>query len=463
MLIQVNLIAAAIMFLFMLYAAYVFAIEGEIRAMLISVCVSIIIPVPFLLPFMWDVSSEYLICLDGVIVFVGLLFLYNPKQKKHTPERPVKQMDERIAMFSRNNMSEGSSLFNKYYEKHPEHIESDRKFRAKPGLLDSKSVFFHDYGFMAGDASFETIEALFPLIKGKPAANKKAKSPTENTTFILNWAKKLGALDAGITEMKDYHFYSHKGRGERYGKKIDNSHNYGIAFTVEMSEEFTRSAPYSPIIMESAQQYLNAAVIATQLASFIRACGYEATAQIDGNYEVVCPLVAKDAGLGEIGRMGLLMTPMEGPRVRIAVVTTNMPLDVSKAFDDFSMISFCSLCKKCAYSCPSKSISFDNRTKIDGVKRWQINQESCFTYWCTVGTDCGRCMQVCPYSHPNNLLHNLIRFGIKNSLMFRVLAVHLDDLFYGKRPKPKALPKWFPKMNKKRNSLEYSEKEFLKE
>ncbi|MFQ6103859.1 MAG: hypothetical protein ACE5OP_06150 [Candidatus Glassbacteria bacterium] len=52
----------------------------------------------------------------------------------------------------------------------------------------------------------------------------------------------------------------------------------------------------------------------------IRNLGYPARTHIDGNYRVVCPLVARDAGIGEIGRMGLLMTPRLGPRVRIAVV-----------------------------------------------------------------------------------------------------------------------------------------------
>ncbi len=77
--------------------------------------------------------------------------------------------------------------------------------------------------------------------------------------------------------------------------------------------------------MESAHQYVEAARTAIQLAAFIRNLGYDARAHIDGNYQVIAPLVARDAGLGEIGRMSLLITPKHGPRVRLAVVTTNMP------------------------------------------------------------------------------------------------------------------------------------------
>lgn len=203
-----------------------------------------------------------------------------------------------------------------------------------------------------------------------------------------------------------------------------------------------KTAPKGPVIMESTQQYLSSGVIALQIAYFIRKLGYSAKAHIDGNYELICPLVARDAALGEIGRMGLLMTPKLGPRVRIAVVTTEMPLLIDKRKDYSSVIDFCEICKKCADVCPSQSIPHDSRTKIDGVLRWQINSESCFTYWCTTGTDCGKCMIACPYSHPNNFMHNVVRWGIANSYIFRRFALLMDDLFYGRKPKSANLPGW---------------------
>jgi hypothetical protein len=49
---------------------------------------------------------------------------------------------------------------------------------------------------------------------------------------------------------------------------------------------------------------------------------------------------------------------------------------------------------------------------------------------------------VCPYSHPDNLLHNLVRVGVRNSSLFRRLAIRLDDVFYGKRPPSADPPEW---------------------
>jgi reductive dehalogenase len=210
-----------------------------------------------------------------------------------------------------------------------------------------------------------------------------------------------------------------------------------------MNHYFVGAAPKGPIIMESSQQYLHAGSIAVQIAEFIRRLGFEARAHIDANYQVICPVVAQDAGLGVIGRMGLLMTPKLGPRVRIGVVTTDMELLVTKTKPDSSTIKFCEICKKCAQNCPSQAIPFHSNPKQKKqIERWLINHEACFIYWNVAGTDCGRCISVCPFSHPDNLIHNLIRWFIKQNEFNRRLALFMDNFFYGKKPNPKKLISW---------------------
>ncbi len=154
------------------------------------------------------------------------------------------------------------------------------------------------------------------------------------TEFVKSLTRYFGALDIGITELKPEHVYSHIGRGPgEWGAPLEVEHKYAIAFTVEMDYEIMGTAPEAPVVMESARQYVEAGRVAVQLAQTIRSWGYPARAHMDGNYRVICPLVARDAGLGEIGRMGLLMTPRLGPRVRIAVVTTDLEMvpDVDQA------------------------------------------------------------------------------------------------------------------------------------
>ena len=429
----------------MVYVAYISFKEREKRAGFISILLSFILSLPFasvsLIEFPFREIFAFVLLVITILVLL-ILFLPINIYKDKTYYVPNKQLDERDIMFSRDELEKGTERFNNYYENKPRFKELDDKFRKKPGLLSEHSLYYEPISFSAAKANFEVLDFFKQGVEGESDKHRIDVNPTKISNFIKKWAKRNGAVSVGVTELKPYHLYTHKGRGDLYGKKINNNHPYAIAFTVEMSEDLMRCAPKGSVIMESSQQYLNAGVIAVQMASFIRQMGYSARAHIDGNYELICPLVARDAGLGEIGRMGLLITPKLGSRVRIAVISTDMPLVVDERKPDNSVIDFCTICKKCANVCPSRSIPFDDRKLIDGVLRWQISQETCFTYWCSVGTDCGKCMSSCPYSHPNNLMHNFIRWGISNSMIFRRFALKMDDLFYGRVPKVAEMPKW---------------------
>jgi ferredoxin len=201
-------------------------------------------------------------------------------------------------------------------------------------------------------------------------------------------------------------------------------------------------APRAPVVMESAQQYLASGTVAVQLALMIRRLGWRARAHIDGNYQLCCPLVARDAGLGEIGRMGLLMTPDLGPRVRLAVVTCDLPLVADARRPDPSVADFCRLCEKCAEVCPGGAIPGGEAGPVDGVERWRIDQAACFAVWCDTGVDCARCVQCCPYSHPDTWLHRPVRWLIRRSRAARWLALRADDALYGRRPPSRPVTGW---------------------
>jgi reductive dehalogenase len=442
---EALLIIAIAVFIAMLWAAYVSFKEKEQRAAKLFLATSFVLPLFIVLPWLIDNSwLNYFVNSSIIIIAIAGLFFLLPigKKKSWKQPKPVKRIDERDTMFSRNELIPGTKDYKNYYSKKPEKEKSDNLFKSKPGLLAKGATQYNPFHFASADASFDTVAEFKQAVDG-PVASEQIKTDSEEITqYLKSWAKKLGAVDVGITELEDYHLYSVGGRAERRNRPIEKKHDFALAFTVEMDREMMMTAPASTVIMESAQQYLEAGRIAMQLASFIRKLGYEACAHIDGNYEVICPLVARDAGLGELGRIGLLMTKKLGPRVRIGVVTTNLPLVLDKPLNDYSFIDFCIQCKKCADVCPSKAISFEDIQEIDGIKRWQINQELCFNYWSVIGTDCGKCVAACPFSHPDNALHNIIRAGIRQSAPFRKVALKLDDMIYGRKPKQDKKPEW---------------------
>jgi len=380
-----------------------------------------------------------LVAIAGIILY---LFLKRPINRATAVSTPQRDVDEADTIFARMKLTPNSPAWSNYYKNHPYEAEQDSKARQLPGLLSEKSLYYNPLTFSSANANFQIIEYLHGAIKHPVSIDKKEVNADRLTQYLKNWALHLGVHSVGVAELKDYHWYTKRGRGEHIGKPVNTTHKFAIAITVEMDSHNIQSAPSSSMVVESSQQYLRSANIALLLSLFLKNLGYDSRAHIDGDYELICPLVARDAGLGEIGRMGLLMTPKLGPRVRVAVVTTSAPLLVDTPSNDPTMIEFCRFCKKCAECCPGKAIPTGDMRDIKGVKRWQINSESCYQYWCISGTDCGRCISVCPFSHPDNILHNTIRHIIRRSRIVARFAYIADDWLYGRKPKPKKMLGW---------------------
>lgn len=403
-----------------------------------------------------------LILIIIIMAIALILFLPIKGARSYRYKHPIKRFHEADTVLSRRLLVPDTEAYNEYYSLYPERKRADDKSRQSPGLLSSDSKYYHPATFAASNANFQIIDLLAALTHGPSRTNQGTPNqgtpdrgtqnqqnqgsenlnPKKTTRFISEWMKSTGAHSVGFAPLKEHHLYSHKGRGPRAGEPIPKIHQNAIAITVEMDHDMIQAAPLGSSVMESSEQYLRSGVLALKLATFIREMGYEATAHIDGNYELICPLVAVDAGLGVIGRMGLLMTPDLGPRVRISVVSTNMPIVISPCKPDRTTLHFCDLCKKCAENCPVAAIPLGRQKEIDGISRWQINSEKCYHFWTTSGTDCGRCMMVCPYSHRDDWFHRFIRWGIKNNLVFRHLAVKLDNVFYGRKPAVGSIPEW---------------------
>lgn len=411
-------------------------VEGERRAMAISFTLAILGSASLFLALLFPSTVRWtlLIALASIGIVAVVLFLIPMGRVKPEDDVPKIRFDERDIVFSRSRLKPGSPEYKAYYNMRPENEALDNKFRKLPGLLSPNAQKAEPAFFASAKACFDLREALREEVDGAVSPTQIQNTPERNTSYIKAFTHHLGAISVGITELKPYHIYSHIGRGAgEYGAPITLNHQYAIAFTVEMDHSVMQQAPEAPVVLESARQYVEAAKIGITLGYFIRLQGYPARAHIDGNYRIIAPLVARDAGLGEIGRIGLLMTPELGPRVRLGVVTTDLPLVLDKRMDGTSMLDFCTFCRKCAENCPSQSISHDNRREIDGALRWRINADTCFRYWNTIGTDCGICMAVCPFSHPNNWAHNAVRWAICRSGLARRAALWMDDLFYGRK------------------------------
>ncbi len=378
-------------------------------------------------------------------------------------------MDERDIMFARNRiLKPGTEQFERYYAMHPEHKEYDDRRRArggplgKPGSIDG--AYRPNVSMLV--SSFELPNMVGRGVRVNPGlavshstytSKDKAPQPAEidpakAALIVKGWAKHLGADLVGVCKIDPRWAYSHKGEihfgeWEEWGREIPEPLPYAVVVATEMKREMVMTAPHTPAVVESGYNYSKGAYITTILANWFGNMGYRAVAEHNRHYDLLLVPLAVDAGLGELGRQGYLIADKFGPRVRLFAVQTDMPLVPDKPVD-LGAEKFCETCVKCAQSCPSKSIPPGRRQEADrGIKRWKVDEESCFDYWGKIGTDCCVCMAICPFSRPYRSIHRLVKYVLKRSQLARVLFPHIDNVLYGRLWKSRKAPDWiaYPK------------------
>jgi len=281
-------------------------------------------------------------------------------------------------------------------------------------------------------------------IRLPPDLKINASDPAEVSRKIKRAARFFGASLAGICELDRRWVYSHVTNdltAEHTPPEIPEEYRYAIAMAIEMDYPLIQTSPTGGAAAATGLGYSKMAFVAGMLAQFIRGLGYKAVPC--GNDTALSIPIAIEAGLGELGRNGLLITEKFGPRVRLCKVFTDLPL-VPDEPHFFGVEEFCRKCMKCAEDCPSRAISFGekttdalNRSNNPGVLKWPVNAEQCYKYWIANRLDCANCIRVCNFNKKEGWLHDLVRVFIKNAPWLNPLFVWLDDfLGYGKQLDP---------------------------
>jgi reductive dehalogenase len=275
-----------------------------------------------------------------------------------------------------------------------------------------------------------------------PEGAKADTSDLEKTTRMIKKAAKwFGADLVGICKLDRRWLYaSTPTDGSPAPQEIRDEFQYAVVMAYEMDYDLLRYANTYIAWSGTWMGYSRMAITNAYLAAFIRGLGFNA---IEAGNDIALSIpMAMQAGLGEIGRNGILITPRFGPRIRLSKVITDLPLLVDTPID-FGVTEFCMVCKKCAQTCPSRSIMSGDRTternnpsNNSGELKWPINAETCRMYWSRLGTSCMNCIATCPYNKPYTWPHRSVRWFTDHARWADSLYVKGDDLFgYGKPKK----------------------------
>ncbi len=206
------------------------------------------------------------------------------------------------------------------------------------------------------------------------------------TNLVKKIAKWFGADLVGIGPLNRTWVYSHwgdhsikLGLGGKVGDPLElpEYFTHVIVVGIEMDYQHLRRSP----AVESATDiaYSKMGFIAPSVARFIQELGYHAMPS--GNDTALSIPMAVDAGLGELGRNGILITEKYGPRVRLCKVFTDLPLVHDKPVD-LGVQAFCEICEKCAKSCPGQALKHGERTAEHNnisnnvnLLKWPVNAE----------------------------------------------------------------------------------------
>lgn len=213
------------------------------------------------------------------------------------------------------------------------------------GMLAAFKTRKHIIHRMVG-CLYEAQKSATSIKKNSVCAKKTMTD--EDLAALKDYVKTLGVSDIGFTKVDQRHIF----KGERilYGN--------AIVITMEMKKDEIKTAPSKEAVGEIFRTYYELGVTVNKISDFLWKRGYHAMAgpAIGGAVSYV-PL-AQDAGLGVIGKHGLLISDKTyGPSLRLAAVYTDIKnLPFAKENPHMWVREFCNKCNKCVRSCPAGAI-----------------------------------------------------------------------------------------------------------
>jgi epoxyqueuosine reductase QueG len=244
--------------------------------------------------------------------------------------------------------------------------------------------------------------------------NPKSKTSTE---FLEKLRKYALILDIGKFEFVKL---PHDLIFQKFGVFYDNA----IILTMEMSKDKIDKAPSQATLNMVFGTYDDLGKAANKIARFLREHGYAAQADHPIGGLVLFPPLAQKAGIGWVGKHGILITPEFGPRLRLAAVYTNIEnLPFAGSNIHAWIENYCNICRICVKQCPPKAIRDESITHETG-RITHIYQKVCFEYFAQY-YGCSVCIKVCPFSESTDAYDRLRAIvdetGIDNEKYARTL------------------------------------------
>lgn len=220
------------------------------------------------------------------------------------------------------------------------------------------------------------------------ASRVEAGDPQAMAQLIKAEARKLGAELVGITLVT----------GDAVYEGYDVPYRYAISIGLSMNRKEMVHAPQPRAAVEVMRAYRDIGRIVVELSDKIRAMGWPARAYGNPNSTDILHIpLAINAGLGQLGKHGSMISKEFGSNFRLAAVLTDLPMAVDAPLD-IGVDDMCAVCQRCVVDCPPLALS-NEKQMVRGEEKWYVNFDKCIMYF-TKTYGCAICIEVCPWSEP---------------------------------------------------------------
>lgn len=234
-------------------------------------------------------------------------------------------------------------------------------------------------------------KTIFKMDLGQKYFHQKTSNNRQEDLSLLKkqikeYARSIGYI-CGFTKI-DRRFIANA-RDDKF------PYDTAIVLGMEMDKDLVEQIPNPGDRLFDFEIYLKSGNLVFQVGQFIRSKGYRCSVRIPFDGWVKYPPHAINAGLGELGANGVVVTKEFGPRVRWAMISVDAEIEPDDPVD-LNVGVYCDACRLCIKACPGGAIP-DERLWWRGVLKRKINDTKCYPYF-KKHDGCGLCIKVCPIS-----------------------------------------------------------------
>lgn len=197
-----------------------------------------------------------------------------------------------------------------------------------------------------------------------------------------NYAHSLGISSVGYTQMTPNLMIKDK----------FIQYPFTIVLNMEMDMDIIETAPGVDAQDLNNTAYVKTFILTTKLSDYLRKNGYATEVAHPEGGIVNFSALGQKAGLGHIGKSGLLITPELGPRLKVSAIFVSIAnLPVEEDNKHTWIPKYCDKCSKCVKACPHEALI--EKETCCGDKEIELIKKNCIG--CSQG--CTYCIEGCPF------------------------------------------------------------------